>query len=94
MAAAKRSPRNPLDVGPGAIFAFRTSPLQLTWEQLLAETPFERWTPSPPFPPAAFRRAAVRRVHQACRELRDLGPKPRKPAARKVPESMKKAAAP
>ncbi|EFE74942.1 hypothetical protein SSIG_02496 [Streptomyces filamentosus NRRL 11379] len=22
----------------------------LTWEQLLAETPFERWTPSPPFP--------------------------------------------
>lgn len=88
MAAAKRSPRNPLDVGPGAIFAFRTSPLQLTWEQLLAETPFERWTPSPPFPPAAFRRAAVRRVHQACRELRDLGPKPRKPAARKVLKSL------
>ncbi|WP_239008590.1 hypothetical protein [Streptomyces sp. Tue 6075] len=60
----------------------------LTWEQLLAETPFERWTPSPPFPPAAFRRAAVRRVHQACRELRNLGPKPRKPAARKVLKSL------
>ncbi|MER6768432.1 hypothetical protein ABT389_01515 [Streptomyces bacillaris] len=60
----------------------------LTWEQLLAENPFERWTPSPPFPPAAFRRAAARRVHQACRELRDLGPKPRKPAARKVLKSL------
>ncbi|WP_339153041.1 hypothetical protein WID27_24370 [Streptomyces sp. F41] len=60
----------------------------LTWEQLLAETPFERWTPSPPFPPAAFRRAAARRVHQACRELRDLGPKPRKPAVRKVLKSL------
>ncbi|MGW4251849.1 hypothetical protein [Streptomyces californicus] len=60
----------------------------LTWDQLLAETPFERWTPSPPFPPAAFRRAAVRRVHKACRELRALGPKPRKPSARKVLKAL------
>ncbi|MFH8883896.1 hypothetical protein [Streptomyces californicus] len=27
MAAAKRSPKSPLDVDPGAVFAFRTSPL-------------------------------------------------------------------
>lgn len=56
----------------------------LTWERLLAENPFERWEPSPPFPPAEFRDAAVAQVHEACRKLRALGAKPRKPAARKV----------
>lgn len=54
----------------------------LTWEQLLSETPFERWDQSPPFPPAEFRDAAASRVLQACRELAELGPKPRKAAAR------------
>jgi len=54
----------------------------LTWRQLLSETPFERWDQSPPFPPAEFRDAAAARVLQTCRELAELGPKPRKAAAR------------
>lgn len=45
----------------------------LTWEQLLSEAPFERWNPSPPFPPAEFRDAATSRVHDACRALQALG---------------------
>lgn len=56
----------------------------LTWERLLSESPFARWDPSPPFPPAEFRDAAAARVHEACRELQALGAKPRKAAARKA----------
>lgn len=56
----------------------------LTFDQLLSETPFENWTPSPPFPPAAFTQAAREALHDACRELAALGPKPRKPAVRAV----------
>lgn len=63
---------------------FETRLKDLTWEQLLAEDPFARWEPSPPFPPEAFRQAATVRVHEACRELQAMGPKPRKPATRKV----------
>lgn len=56
----------------------------LTWEQLLAENPFERWEPSPPFPPAEFRDAAIAQVHESCRKMQALGTKPRKPAARRI----------
>lgn len=56
----------------------------LTWQQLLSEHPFERWVPSPPFPPAEFRDAATARVHDTYRALQSLGAKPRKPAARKI----------
>jgi hypothetical protein len=56
----------------------------LTWDQLLSETPFERWHPSPPFPSKAFTDAARKAIHDSCRQLRDLGPKPRKGEVRAV----------
>lgn len=56
----------------------------LTFDQLLSEIPFENWTPSPPFPPEDFTRAARATLHDACRELAALGPKPRKPAVRAI----------
>ncbi len=56
----------------------------LTWEQLLRETPFERWSPSPPFPPEEFTREARNVVHDTCRALRALGSKPRKPDVRRL----------
>lgn len=63
---------------------YRTRLSKLTWEALLAETPFERWSPSPPFPPIEFAHAARKRIHDACRELSALGPKPRKADVRAV----------
>ncbi len=63
---------------------YETRLKDLTWEQLLDETPFERWNESPPFPPAAFRDAAAERVRQTYRELQALGPKPRRADARKA----------
>jgi hypothetical protein len=56
----------------------------LTWEKLLAETPFERWVSSPPFPPTEFTEAARERIHNACRELRELEPKPPKARVRSI----------
>lgn len=56
----------------------------LTWDQLLAETPFLRWSPSPPFPPEEFVTAAREVVHTACRELQAHGRKPRKSDVRAV----------
>lgn len=57
---------------------------KLTWDQLLAETPFERWAPSPPFPSPEFTAEARGVIHQACRDLAALGPKPRKADVRAV----------
>jgi len=57
---------------------------RLTWEQLLSETPFESWTPSPPYPSAAFAAAARETLHDTCRAFIALGPKPKKTAARKL----------
>ena len=62
---------------------FETRLKGLTWEQLLSETPFSRWDPSPPFPPAEFRDAAAARVHETCRALQAMTPKPRKADARR-----------
>jgi hypothetical protein len=56
----------------------------LTWDQLLSETPFERWSPSPPFPPEHFTAGARKAIHDACRSLKALGPKPRKADVRTV----------
>lgn len=56
----------------------------LTWGKLLTETPFENWTPSPPYPDVAFRDAAVERVHATIRELQACGPKPRRADARRI----------
>lgn len=63
---------------------YRTRLSVLTWDQLLAETPFENWTPSPPYPPEAFTLAARQTIHDACRALSALGPKPRKTEVRAV----------
>ncbi|ESQ90095.1 hypothetical protein ABAC460_10020 [Asticcacaulis sp. AC460] len=63
---------------------FRSRLSKLTWEQLLSETPFEGWTPSPPFPPEDFTLAARSVVRQACMDLRGLGAKPRKADVRRI----------
>jgi len=56
----------------------------LTWEILLGETPFQRWTPSPPYPPNDFTIAAREVVHQACRDLAALGDKPKRKDVRVI----------
>jgi hypothetical protein len=57
----------------------------LTWDQLLAETPFERWsTSSPPFPSEEFTQRARSTIHDTCQALRALGSKPRKSDVRKL----------
>jgi len=63
---------------------YRTRLKKLTWEQLLAETPFARWSPSPPFPPAAFTKDAQTTIREACLSLQALGPKPRKAEVRAI----------
>jgi len=63
---------------------YQTRLKNLTWEKLLAETPFERWVSSPPFPPAEFTEAARETIRNACRELRELGPKPPKAKVRSI----------
>jgi len=63
---------------------YRTRLSKLTWDQLLSETPFERWSPSPPFPPANFTQSARQTIHAACRDLSALGPKPKKAQVRAV----------
>lgn len=63
---------------------YRSRLSKLTWNQLLAETPFKRWSASPPFPPPDFTNSARKIIHEACEELAALGPKPRKAAVRAV----------
>lgn len=63
---------------------YRTRLSTLTWDLLLAEIPFERWTPSPPFPPIEFTEAARHAIHDACRALKALGPKPKKAQVRSI----------
>lgn len=61
---------------------------QLTYEKLLSETPLQRWTGASPFPPDDFTSTARSKLHNATRELRELGPKPRKAAVRKILKSL------
>ena len=63
---------------------YRTRLIKLTWDQLLSETPFERWSPSPPFPPANFTQSARQKIHETCRDLSALGPKPKKAQVRAI----------
>lgn len=63
---------------------YRTRLSKLTWDQLLAETPLERWSESPPFPSAEFTSRARNAIHEACNALKALGPKPRKAHVRAV----------
>jgi hypothetical protein len=66
---------------------YRTRLKNLTWEKLLSETPFDRWSRSPPFPSHEFAEAARETIRQACRDLRELGPKPPKAKARAILKS-------
>lgn len=63
---------------------YRNRLQNLTWQKLLADTPFAKWTPSPPYPPEDFVAAARDMIRNACLELQALGPKPRKAAVRAV----------
>lgn len=63
---------------------YRARLSKLTWDQLQSETPFERWTPSPPFPPEEFSNAARAVIRSACCALIELGPKPRRADVRAV----------
>lgn len=63
---------------------YRNRLSKLTWDQLLLETPFERWSPSPPFPPVEFTKAARKAIHDACQSLKAMGPKRRKAEVRAV----------
>ncbi len=60
----------------------------LTWDILLAETPFKRWVKSPPFPPATFTAAAREKAHETCRALQVLGPRPAKRDVRAVLQEL------
>lgn len=57
---------------------------KLTWDQLLEEKPFENWMPSPPYPPAEFADAARSKIYEVCRELKAIGPRPRKADVRRI----------
>jgi hypothetical protein len=63
---------------------YRTRLSRLTWDQLLSETPFGNWSPSPPFPPEEFTNAARAVIRDACTALQELGPKPRRADVRAV----------
>jgi hypothetical protein len=63
---------------------YRTRLSKLTWDQLLSETPFGNWSPSPPFPPEEFTNAARAVIRDACTALQELGPKPRRADVRAV----------
>lgn len=63
---------------------YHTRLSKLTWAQLRSETPFERWSPSPPFPPEDFTMAARATIRSACDALEQLGPKPRRADVRAI----------
>lgn len=63
---------------------YRNRLQSLTWEKLLAETPFAKWSPSPPYPPEDFIAVARDMIRNACVELQTLGQKPGKAAVRAV----------
>jgi len=63
---------------------YRTRLSKLTWEQLQSETPFARWSQSPPFPSEEFTDAARAVIRSACDSLNELGPKPRRADVRAV----------
>jgi hypothetical protein len=63
---------------------YRTRLRTLTWSQLLAETPFQHWSPSPPYPPPAFTAEAGAAIRKACEALSALGPRPRRADARTI----------
>ena len=63
---------------------YRTRLSKLTFAQLRSETPFERWSPSPPFPSEEFTMAARATIRSAFDALEQLGPKPRRADVRAI----------
>jgi hypothetical protein len=63
---------------------YKTRLSKLTWDQLVSETPFARWSPSPPFPPEEFTNAARAVIRRSCISLKELGPKPRRADVRAI----------
>lgn len=63
---------------------YRSRLSKLTWDQLLSQTPFQKWSPSPPFPPEEFTSAARDVIRDACIALQALGPKPRRAEVRTI----------
>lgn len=63
---------------------YRNRLSKLTWDQLRSETPFSRWSPSPPFPPVDFTNAARAVIRSGCEALKELGPKPRRADVRAI----------
>jgi hypothetical protein len=60
----------------------------LTWENLLNELPLAVWDMNPNYPPRRFVLATRERLHAAVRDLRKLGPKPKKAAVRAVVKNL------
>jgi hypothetical protein len=63
---------------------YRNRLSKLTWDQLLSETSFSRWSPSPPFPPEDFTNAARAMIRSSCKALKELGQKPRRADVRAI----------
>lgn len=53
--------------------SYRAWRKRLTWDALLAEEHFARWNRSPPFPPAAFTRAACETINRTIRAIAPPG---------------------
>ncbi|MBU2166429.1 MAG: hypothetical protein KKF88_01170 [Alphaproteobacteria bacterium] len=63
---------------------YRNRLSKLTWDELLSETHFARWSPSPSFPPEEFTTAARAEIRSACDALKELGAKPRRAEVRAI----------
>ena len=63
---------------------YETRLKHLSWEVLLAEKMFVRWSPSPPFPPIGFTDAVRAEFRNAILELQSIPPKPNKKDTRRV----------
>ncbi len=63
---------------------YETRLKDLSLTQLMEEDAFERWSPSPPFPPKAFIQQLREQRLTLLHSLDALGPKPKKAAVRKV----------
>jgi hypothetical protein len=67
---------------------YETRLKHLGWDLLLAEAMFERWSPCPPFPPAAFVASVRGQFRNAINELRNIRPWPSKTEARRILKTL------
>jgi hypothetical protein len=63
---------------------YETRLKHLTWDVLLTENMFARWSPSPPFPPLGFVDAVSAEFRRAIVELRNISDKPTKKDTRRI----------